>query len=210
MDADTLSIASSIASLVLAVIATWQAVYFYTQTKNTETRVETTLASINAQVQTLQSINAKTLDRLTKYVTSPRDEPSAQLVQALSTSIEQSAALFQKIQAPGDTAAIASIKNELVITYIAIWYYSATTNVWASFSLPPVQEFSEDVSYHSIVKNILDKSSADFVLLSNIVNQLTDGQVDASGLRHFYDEVRDTYIHMVGDTAHHFTKQSRA
>ena len=90
MDANTLSIASSITSLVLAAIAIWQAVYFYTQAKNTETRVETTLASINAQVQTLQSINAKTLDRLTKYATTPRDEPSTQLVQALSTSIEQS------------------------------------------------------------------------------------------------------------------------
>jgi len=63
---EAFNIAASIASIILAVVAIWQAVHFYTQGKNTESRVETALSSIRAQVETLQSINGRTLDRLTK------------------------------------------------------------------------------------------------------------------------------------------------
>ena len=59
------SIVASFVSVILAVIAIWQAIHFYTQGKNTESRVESALSSIKAQVETLQSINGRTLDRLT-------------------------------------------------------------------------------------------------------------------------------------------------
>ena len=54
MDADTFNLAASIASIILAVVAVWQAVYFYSQGKNTESRVETALSAIKAQVEVLE------------------------------------------------------------------------------------------------------------------------------------------------------------
>lgn len=71
---------AGIVSVILAIIAIWQAVHFYTQGKNTEFRVETALAAIQGQVQTLQAVNGRTLDRLTKYVTTPKDEGISQAV----------------------------------------------------------------------------------------------------------------------------------
>jgi hypothetical protein len=210
MTADTINLATAIASIILAVLAFAQAIYFYTQTKNTETRVDAALSSIKTQVETLQSINGKTLDRLTKYVTTPRDDGPSQAAQALSAAIEQSSAIFQKLQTPTDTSTVTALRNELVITYIALWHYSATTNVWASFSLPPVQEFIDTVPYHALVKKVIDRSAADFNLMSSLVAQLTDTQIDASTIRHFYEEVKDIYQPLVGDTAQHFARQSQS
>ena len=209
MTADTINLATAIASIILAIIAFVQAIYFYTQTKNTEARVETTLAAINAQVQTLQSINGKTLDRLTKYVTTPRDDSTSQATQALSSATQQFTTLLQSLQLPTNTTNDAALRNELVVTYIALWYYSATTNIWAAFSLPPVHEFDNTITYHALVKQVIDRSFADFQLMTSLVNQLTDTQIEASTIRHLYDEVKDIFQPLVCDTAQHFANKSQ-
>ncbi|MCK7575047.1 MAG: hypothetical protein MZV65_03560 [Chromatiales bacterium] len=51
-------------------MAIWQAMYFYTQGKATEGRVETALAGMKAQVETLQAVNAKITERLARFATS--------------------------------------------------------------------------------------------------------------------------------------------
>jgi uncharacterized protein YoxC len=209
MTADTINLATAIASIILAVIAFAQAIYFYTQTKNTESRVETTLSAINAQVQTLQSINGKTLDRLTKYVTTPKDDGTSQATQALSSATQQFTTLLQSLQLPTISTNDAALRNELVVTYIALWYYSATTNIWASFSLPTVHEFDNTVPYHALVKQVIDRSFADFQLMSSLVNQLTDVQIKASTISHLYDEVKDVFQPLVCDTAQHFANKSQ-
>ena len=203
------SIVASFVSLILAVIAIWQAIHFYTQGKNTESRVETALSSIKAQVETLQSINGRTLDRLTKYVTTPWDDGTSQATQALSSATQQFTTLLQSLQFPTISTDDAALRNELVVTYIALWYYSATTNIWASFSLPPVQEFDHTITYHALVKQVIDRSFADFQLMTSLVNQLTDTQIQASTIRHLYDEVKDIFQPRICDTAQHFANKSQ-
>ena len=210
MTADTINLATAIASIILAVIAFVQAIYFYTQTKNTEGRVDAALSSIKTQVETLQSINGKTLDRLTKYVTSPREDGTSQATQALSSATQQFTTLLQNLQIPTTSTNDAALRNELVVTYIALWYYSATTNIWASFSLPPVHEFDNTITYHALVKQVIDRSFIDFQLMSSLVNQLTNVQIQASTISHLYDEVKDIFLPLVGDTAQHFANKSQS
>ena len=209
MTAEIINLATAIASIILAVIAFAQAIYFYTQTKNTETRVDAALSSIKTQVETLQSINGKTLDRLTKYVTTPRDDGTSQAAQALSATTQQFSTFLQTLKVPTQNTDDTALRNELVLAYIALWYYTANTNVWASFNLPPVYEFNETIPYHGLIKHTIDRSSADFILMTSLVNKLTDVQINESPLRHLYDEVKETFMSLVGDTAQHFARQSQ-
>jgi len=68
------AIVASIVGAILAVVAIAQAVYFYTQTKGSEARVENALTGIKEQTEALKAISGRQLDRLTKYATAPREE----------------------------------------------------------------------------------------------------------------------------------------
>jgi hypothetical protein len=199
-----INLATAIASIILAVIAFVQAIYFYTQAKNTEARVDSALSSIKTQVETLQAINGKTLDRLTKYVTTPKEDSAIQATQALSSATQQFTTLLQSLHLPTTSNDDAALRNELVVTYIALWYYSATTNIWASSSLPPVQDFDSTNDYHALVKLVTDRSYADFQFMTGLVNQLTEAQIKASNISHLYDEVKEVFQPLVCDTAQRF------
>src|SRR5262249_41060704 len=73
---ETASIIASIVSVILALVAIAQSIYFYTQSKNTESRVQEALTAIKTQTESLQALSGKYLDRLTRYVTTPREDPN--------------------------------------------------------------------------------------------------------------------------------------
>lgn len=73
MSAEAIGIIAGAVSVILAIVAIWQAMYFYTKGKDTESSVTSSLMGIKAQVETLQSVNTKITDRLTKFVTTPKE-----------------------------------------------------------------------------------------------------------------------------------------
>lgn len=103
---EAINLASSIASIILAVIAIGMSVYFYTQSKNTETKVESSLESIKAQTDTLQKLTGKWMDRLTKYVTdsNPYDQTFIHIISALK---ELPTILFRKLVLRIDTLKVS-------------------------------------------------------------------------------------------------------
>jgi hypothetical protein len=209
MDANTFNLGASIASIILAVVAIWQAVHFYSQGKNTESRVETALSAIKAQVETLQSINGKTLDRLTKYVTTPREDSASQMVQALSSTLRELPGIVQKLQLPAN-AGTRSDRNELIRDYLVLWYYAGTTNVWASFNLPPIHEFDENTPNHALIKQVIDRSAADFLHMTGVINQIGRDEIASTTHLTLYQEIQDRWLPLVGDTDHHLVKQSKS
>jgi hypothetical protein len=208
MNAETFSIASSIASTVLAVIAIWQALYFYTQAKNTEARVETALASIKTQVETLQAINGKTLDRLTKYATTHREDGSSQVANALSSALKELPTILLHFKAPTQNATADSTRLEIINCYVCLWYYTATANINAALCLPPVDEFSENDSYHIFVKNGVDRSFADFNYMTSVISNLAPDDITKCGYLNLYEETKNSLANFVGDTAQHFARRA--
>lgn len=209
MDADTFNLGASIAAIILAVVAIWQAVHFYSQGKNTESRVETALASIKAQVETLQSINGRTLDRLTKYATTPREDGSSQVANALSSALKELPAIFLQFKVPAQDSTQAVMRREIVSGYICLRYYTAIANINASFSLPHVDEFDENNSYHTYIKDAVDRSAADFKYMTGIVRNLAADEITNSFYLNLYNETQRSLINYVGDTAQHFSRQSK-
>lgn len=210
MDADTFNLAASIASIILAIVAVWQAVYFYTQGKNTEARVETALASIKTQVETLQSINGRTLDRLTKYATTHREDGTSQVASALSTAIKELPAIFLQFKVPTQDTSGAATRREIVNCYICLWYYTATANINAALCLPLVEDFDEGNGYHVFIKNTVDRSFTDFNYMSSVIGNLTADDISGSYYLNLYDETKQSLINFVGDTAQHFARQSKS
>lgn len=204
---EIINLSVGIASILLAVIAIAQAIYYYTQSKNTEARVQIALVAIKAQTDTLQAINARTLDRLTKYVTTPRDD-ATQAVQLLITTLPD---IVLKLMPPTQTNTIEALQRELIHAYIAIWNYTANANVWAGFSLPPLQEFNDQESYHRAIKYIIDRSAADFNYMTGIINQLTPQQINICVPSYIalYNEVHNILKPLVGDTTQHYAKRSQ-
>lgn len=83
------SIASSMTSLILAILAICLSIYFFVRGKDTEKAVSSSLAKIETQADTLQRLNARWMDRLTRYVTEERKSPSDDAVSQLITILSQ-------------------------------------------------------------------------------------------------------------------------
>ena len=98
--AEAWSIAASIVSVVLAVLAIILSIWFFILAKNSEKDVAGSLAKIETQAESLQKLNARWMDRLTRFVTEERPRPAeesipqliailAQLPQTLTASLTQ-------------------------------------------------------------------------------------------------------------------------
>lgn len=207
---ETASIVASFVSLILAGIAIWQAMYFYTQGKNTESKVETALEGIRAQTDALQALNARTLDRLTKYVTTtPRNEPT-QSAQVLADTLRELPNIVLSLKMPAPNIQDDSLRREIVHAYIALWNYTATANVWASYCLPDIENFDENKPYDNLVKYIVDRSATDFNYMTGIIDQVPLAELKATSYFHLYEEVQKHLISQVGDSTHHFARYARS
>ena len=205
---ETASIVASFVSLFVSALAIWLAIYFYTQGKNTEASVQIALEGIRAQTNALQALNARTLDRLTKYVTTPRNEPS-QSAQLLADTLRDLPNIVLSLKIPQPQPDNDALRREIIHAYIALWNYTATSNVWSSFCLPPIEEFNENKPYHALVKHIIDRSAADFNYMTGIINQVPNSEITASSYFYMYDEVLKYLIELVGDTTQQFANRAR-
>lgn len=205
---ETASIVASFVSLILAGFAIWQAMYFYTQGKNTELRVQTALEGIKAQTEALQTLNARTMDRLTKYVTTPRDE-SSQTTQLLVATIRDLPDMVLKLRPPTQSTTEETLRREVISAYIALWNYTGTSNLWSAFCLPMPEQFDESQHYHRLVKHIVDRSAADFRYMTGIIDQLRPEEIRNSSYMNLYDEAQTHLRPAVGDTAHHFARLAK-
>ena len=95
------SIVGSIVSVIVGLVAISLAVYFYTQSKDTEGNVSTALASIQAQTEALQKLTGRWMDRLTRYATEARPSEEA-LVQLARAVVDMPANIASQLRSPED------------------------------------------------------------------------------------------------------------
>ncbi len=205
---ETISIIAGGISIILAIIAIWQAMYFYTKGKDTESSVESSLIGIKSQVDTLQAVNSKITDRLTKFVTTPRND-SAQSIEFWSMTLRTLPELALKFLPPTQTTNEAAMRKEITLAYVAIWYYAAMTNVWASCGLPYPEDFDQEK--HSLIKRIIDQSAADFKYMDKLVKGLNQSEIQSKDFQyaHFYYEVTQFLFSRIGDTSEQFARMAK-
>jgi hypothetical protein len=193
MDAVTaISLASSLMSLVLGGFAIWLALHLYSRSKDTERQVAVTLEAIKAQSEALQRLTGRWMDRFTKHATEPRpaDEGLLTLV-ATVAGLPQAILSHMQVQ-PDASRTRDALAQEVVDAWIALYYYSAQTNVVAQAVLPSDDDFDPDNEVHTAIRTIVDRSAADFSHVANLLNGVNQDLVAKSSLQHLLaDAIRD-------------------
>jgi hypothetical protein len=180
---ELVSFIASVASLIMALVAMWQAVHFYNQAKTAELNTATTLESIKTQAAMLEKMTARWMDRFTKYVTTPKeaDETTTRLIELIE--VKQQLAL--SLPSPQDSARQkAQFISELITSYIAIFYYVGLTNLTTQSFLPTQ---IENLQPDDAIKRIVDQSNTDYLYILGILNSNQE-QVATSSLNHLYQQ----------------------
>lgn len=210
--AEIWSIVSSVVSVILAIFAIGLSIYFFVETKNTEQRVTNSLSKIEAQADSLQKINAKWMDRLTRYVTTERESPADNSVPQLIQILAQlPATITATLTQTPDKSTQQQLVEEVYSAYIALYFYIAQTNYWSQFYLPNVSDFDSNDEFHNLVKRVVDMSDADFKFIAGILAKCDQKQLRANNLVHLLDETKDFWRHRVRSTADVFvsTEQNK-
>lgn len=210
--AEIWSIVSSVVSVILAVFAIGVSIYFFVETKNTEQRVTNSLSKIEAQADSLQKLNAKWMDRLTRYVTTERENPiDSSVPQLIHILAQLPATITATLTQTPDKSTHQQLIEEIYSAYIAIYFYTAQTNYWSQFYLPNVSEFNANDEFHTLVKRVIDMSDADFRYIAGILSNCDQNRLRANSLVHLLDETKDSWRHRVRSTADVFvsTEQNK-
>lgn len=185
---DIFSIVSNVASLILSVIAIWLSLYFYTKAKDTEAGVQSALAEIKQQTESLQKLAGRQLDRLTKFAVEPRqsvmDEHFPQILTILQQLPQTITATFTRLEPQQDNEGLLS---ELVNCYIGIYFYSALTNYWSQFYLPPAATFDENNEFHQLVSRVIDLSYHDAIYMADLIAKCDASRIRNSSLNHLLE-----------------------
>src|SRR5437773_694826 len=135
------AIGSGVVSLILAVIAIWLSLYFYTRGKDTEKSVTNALAEIKAQTAALERLSAKQLDRLTKFATEGRPTDPA-LAEVARTFKEMSLLILQPApSAPSQSA--SRLQADLMLANFQSMYFAGILNVVLAEGLKQIDPSDE-------------------------------------------------------------------
>jgi hypothetical protein len=195
---DALNIAVGLMSLVLGGFSIWLALHFYERAKDSEKEVALTLEAIRVQGDSLQKLTARWMDRLTRHATEPRptDEGLLALVSAVA-DLPTTILTTLRVTPGTDPAQVEPLRSELVTTYIALYYYSAVSNVALQGSLPTAADYDETNDIHAWVRRMIDSTAADFTYMAGIVNGVETPRLAASPLHHLLIDARDNWRPLV-------------
>jgi hypothetical protein len=181
------SLISSIVSIAIAVFAIWIGWLFYKKGSEAETRAETALAGIKAQTETLAKITSSQIRQLTKAVTEQSPTEKA-LVDALSKRLDTSAEIEKYINTPISTDK-SIIQQELISTYIVIYYYTALSNNIITYVLPHVN----DEQITNLMSPYIDYTYSDFIHMEKVINKINKDDINKNDFVHLYNAVEETW-----------------
>lgn len=186
---EVINLAAATASLILAVLAIGLAVYFYTQSKNTEATVSGLLEGIRAQTDALQKIVGKQMGQLIRGVTEQPGGDISVVYEMISAIKEIPINVTTLLQAPSSSAQSAQQsaqqwRQESLKAYICTYYYSALTNMGNQYYLPPLAQLQDN----DFFKRIVDASHADFITLDIWFSSIDQHELQESPLYHLYRE----------------------
>lgn len=208
--AELWSLVSSIVSTILGVGAVALSLYFFVASKRTEKEVASALTKIQTQTEMLQKLTGKQLDRLTRFVTTERQDPTTEVTRLFLTFTEAIKPLSASIP-PAEAGANADqLRAELLTCYIAMYYYAAITNFWSQLHLPAAAEFDETNEFHMMTKRAVDMSATDFDYMAGILGRCDERALTGSPLAHLLAEAKDQWRQWVRAAADVFIAREKA
>lgn len=195
------SLVSSIVSTILAIGAIALSLYFFVASKRTEREAAAALMKIETQTEMLQKLTGKQLDRLTRFVTTERQDPTTEVTRLLLSFTELTKPLSASIPPIEASANVGELQAELRTCYIAIYYYAAISNFWSQLYLPAASEFDDTNEFHRMTRQSVDMSATDFNYLAGILARCNQQALAVSPLAHLLTETKDRWRHSVRPAA---------
>ncbi len=185
------NLAASISSIIIAVVAIAQATYYFTKTKSSEERVAVALAEIRSATQSLEKLNMRYVDRLTKHLT---DSSSRQFddVWQITRLLSDIPKTYTDSFAKSDDSQHQFMLQEKISLYILLHHYCALTNLCAQLVLPPVAEIDGNNNLHARMCEIVDMSSADFLVFDEWLKSVQPEHLEKSPHMQIYDYTVET------------------
>lgn len=208
---EVINLAASLASLILAVLAIGLSVYFYTQSKNTETNISGALEGIRAQTDALQRIVGKQMTQLIRGVTEQPSPESSVYVEMISAIKQIPTNVTMLLQAPSSSSAAAAEasaqywKEEAIRGYLGAYYYAAIANVANSFFLPSLEYLEQD----NYLKTIQDTSYSNFQFIESWLSSLGK-DLTKSNNYHLYEEATAYWKPHVKDSTAVYRERAKA
>jgi hypothetical protein len=204
------SIASSISSIILSIVAIALSVYFFVQSRNTDKNVSVSLSKIESQSEMLQKITGKQVDRLTRFVTEDKNQQISQILpNIIKTMQELPSAITESLNDKTTSNSSDELLKELISCYIALYFYITQTNFWSQFYLPKIEEYDDKNELHNTTKRIVDMSSKDFELIANILFKVDQTLLTSNALSHLLFETRDYWKDFVKDSTQVYSDRSK-
>ena len=189
IDAAVASIIASIVSVFVGLVAIALAVYFYTQSKTTEIKVSSALASIKAQTGTLEKLTGRHMDRLIKGITEPR--ATKESLSAVMAAIQElPGSISSHLQVPAQ-----ALITEVVTSYITTFYYVGIANVLSQPSLPTDPEMDNPV------KELVDQTYSDFYYMEALLAKASPAELQTNRLAHLYEYAQQQWKPFVRNAA---------
>jgi hypothetical protein len=120
-----IGVSSLISGFVLDLLAIGLSVHFFVKTKNTESAVNSALAEIKQQTNSLERIASRQLDRLTRAVVQPRPE-TQEILEAIKNLPKNSLA---DQPSPKPSTNPAEDREWLIKMQITAYFYASIANI---------------------------------------------------------------------------------
>ena len=181
---DFINISVGIASLALAVISIYLALYFYTKSKDAELNTAKLLTKTETQVGLIQKITTRMLDKfVTRATTLPGPEDmTAKLLASLAATSGTN---------PLEGSDESRASQPLVTTYITTMYWSAIANAALQDRLPDDIASLEEPS-NAGVRELLAKSKSDYFVAKAWLDAKGGELVNTSTAFSYYDHFQNS------------------
>lgn len=204
---EIISIVAGLVSVIVGIIAGGLAIFFYIKQKEDATRVEVALAEIREQTNALQSISSGFLDRLTKYVTTtPKSPPHQDPGRIVIDTLRGIPEIVQMLRIPNVVEAGGATDGEMTRILAALRCYTAETNYWAGFFLPPAGEFDDNKGFHGLIQSVVDRSFSDYEVVSGMIESCDLDEISSEPIGVLHRETIEALEGSIGDTAFHFRR----
>jgi hypothetical protein len=189
-----LGVALGAVSIALAIVAIWQAMYFFSKGKTTESTVTTALAEIKAQTAALERLAGRQLDRFTKAATQERHPEEVILTVARILSV-----VTPPAPAPTPSAGDArALREELIACYIYILYLAGLSNVILAAGLRQTEPVEDG---YAEVSALTEQTFVMFRHMQGILSKIDTAELDANSNAALLRETTNDIAPQVANTA---------
>lgn len=176
---EIINLISSLASLILSVVAIWLALHFYDKAKDSEKQTEVNVNEIKTQTQALTDISSRMLDKYTDYATKPKeaDETFLAVVQLLSQTTISSIGNYPTSNSNNELRTFA------VNATILALFYAGLTNLTLQDLLP---QNANMIEADNNLPSLLNASKEDFLTLDSTLGEIDVSTLNSSSLANVY------------------------